>query len=96
MAGISPGLGAPPPTAASVVRFLDGDSVSDTSVTIAAGSTVTWTNRDSNLPHTVTIAAAGAQFPQMDPFSPPSGGTTYDGSTLVNSGPLFPGQAVPV
>ena len=29
----------------------------------------------------------------MDPFSPPSGGTTYDGSALVNSGPLMPGQS---
>lgn len=92
-AGLSPGLGQPPLTNASVVRFLDGDTLSDTSVTIATGSTVTWTNRDSNLPHTVTFAPAGAQFPTMSPESPPSGGTTYDGSTLVNSGPLMPGQS---
>lgn len=93
VAGIASGLGSPPLTNASAVRFLDGDSLSDTTVTIAAGSTVTWTNRDSNLPHTVTIAPVGAAFPKMDPFSPPSGGTTYDGTTLVNSGPLFPGQS---
>jgi plastocyanin len=91
--GISPGLGAGPLTVASVMRFLDGPSLTDTSVTISAGSTLTWTNLDSNNPHTVTIAAAGAPFPTMDPFSPPSGGNTYDGSTLVNSGPLFGGQS---
>ncbi len=93
VAGISPGLGAAPPTSASVVRFLDGDSLSDTSVSVAAGSTVTWTNLDSNLPHTVTFAPAGAAFPTLNPFSPPSGGNTYDGTTLVNSGPLFGGKA---
>ena len=92
-AGISPGLGAPPPTAASVVRFLAGDKLSATTVTVAAGTTVTWTNLDSNLPHTVTFAAAGQPFPTLNPFSPPSGGTTYDGSAVVNSGPLFPGQS---
>jgi plastocyanin len=91
--GMSAGLGKPPLANASVVRFLDGDKLSDTTVTVAAGTTVTWTNLDSNLPHTVTFPVAGQQLPQMDPFSPPSGGTTYDGSTLVNSGPLFGGQS---
>lgn len=93
VAGMAPGLGQPPLSKASVVRFLDGDSLSDTSVTVAAGSTVTWTNRDTNLPHTVTFAPVGSTFPTMDPFSPPSGGNTYDGSALVNSGPLMPGQS---
>lgn len=92
-AGMSPGLGGQTLTNASVVRFLSGDSLSDTSVTVPVGSTVTWTNLDSNLPHTVTFAAVGQTFPQMDPFSPPSGGNTYDGTTLVNSGPLFGGQS---
>lgn len=92
-AGIAPGLGQPPLTAASVVRFLDGDALSDTSVTVAAGTAITWTNLDTNDPHTVTFAPAGQPFPTMDPFSPPSGGNTYDGTTLVNSGPLFPGQS---
>ena len=91
--GFSPGMGSPPETSASVVRFLDGDALSDTSVTVSAGSTVTWTNLDSNLPHTVTFAPAGAPFPNMNPFSPPSGGNVYDGTTLVNSGPLFAGQS---
>jgi plastocyanin len=92
-AGIAPGLANSPLTNASVVRFLDGDQLSDTSVTVAAGTTVTWTNLDTNNPHTVTFPVAGQDVPQMPPFSPPSGGTTYDGSTLVNSGPLFPGQS---
>lgn len=91
--GMSAGLGNPPLSNASVVRFLDGDKLSDTTVTVTAGTTLTWTNLDTNLPHTVTFPIAGQQLPQMDPFSPPSGGTTYDGSTLVNSGPLFPGQS---
>lgn len=91
--GISPGLGVPPLSAASVVRFLDGPSLTDTSVTVGVGSTVTWTNLDTNLPHTVTFAPVGQAFPTMDPFSPPSGGNTYDGTALVNSGPLFGGQS---
>ncbi len=91
-AGIAPGLGNQR-TPVSVVRFLDGNSLSDTSVTVAAGTTVTWTNLDANLPHTVTIAAAGQTLPAMAPFSPPAGGNTYDGSTLVNSGVLMPGQS---
>lgn len=94
--GMSPGMGSPPATSASVVRFLDGDVISDTSVTVSAGSTVTWTNLDSNLPHTVTFAPVGSAFPTMNPFSPPSGGNTYDGTTLVNSGPLFGGQSFSV
>lgn len=95
-AGISSGLGAPPLGNASVVRFLDGPALTDTSVTVATGTTVTWTNLDSNLPHTITLAPAGAAFPQINPFSPPSGGNSYDGTTLVNSGPVFPGQSFSV
>lgn len=92
-AGMSPGLGAPPLTNASVVRFLSGDALSDNSVTVSVGSTVTWTNLDTNLPHTVTFGVAGQPFPTLNPFSPPSGGNTYDGTALVNSGPLFGGQS---
>jgi plastocyanin len=90
-AGISPGLGQPPLTNASVVRFLDSNDPANTTVTVAAGTTVTWTNLDTNLPHTVTIPPAGAGEPNMPPFSPPSGGNTYDGTTLVNSGPMIAG-----
>lgn len=93
VAGIAAGLGTPPLTNASVVRFLDGNSLTDTTVTVAAGTTVTWTNRDTNLPHSVTFPVAGQQLPSMPPFSPPAGGTTYDGTALTNSGPLMPGQS---
>jgi plastocyanin len=92
--GMSPGLGAPPFTNSSVVRFIDGPSLDDTSVTVAAGTTVTWTNLDSNLPHTVTIPPAGQDLQPMPPFAPPSGGNVYDGTTLVNSGPMIAGTPV--
>ena len=63
------------------------------SVTIHAGATVTWTNQSNNAPHTVTVAPVGAAFPTLNPFSPPSGGNVYDGTTLVNSGVLGPTQS---
>lgn len=93
-AGISAGLNtANPPPSSSVMRFLDGSSLTDTTTTVAVGTTVTWTNLSSNMPHTVTLGAVGQPFPQMAPFSPPSGPTTYDGSQVVNSGVLMPGQS---
>lgn len=92
-AGITPGLTAGPPSPMSVVRFLDGPTLASTSVTIAAGQTVTWTNESNNFPHTVTLAPVGAPFPAMPPFSPPSGGNVYTGLTLVNSGVLQPGAS---
>jgi plastocyanin len=76
-----------------VLRFLDGSSITDTTTTVTAGTSVTWTNLSSNMPHTVTFGVAGQAFPQMDPFSPPSGPTSYDGTQAVNSGVLFPGQS---
>ena len=94
-AGISPqtsGL----PSNASVLRFLDANHLSSndssTPLTVALGTTVTWVNMSTNEPHTVTVVPAGMQPPQ-DPFSPPSGGTTYDNTHVVNTGPLFPGQS---
>ncbi|MDP9111140.1 MAG: plastocyanin/azurin family copper-binding protein [Candidatus Eremiobacteraeota bacterium] len=92
-AGISSGLQTGTNVLSSVVRFLDGPSVTSTSVTIPVGTSVSWTNLSSNFPHTVTFGVAGQPFPVMNPFAPPSGGTTYDGSTLVNSGPMFPGAS---
>jgi plastocyanin len=93
-AGISSGLNtANPPPSSSVMRFLDGTSLSDTTTTIPAGTTVTWTNLSSNMPHTVTFGVVGQAFAQMDPFSPPSGPTSYDGTQMVNSGPMMPGQS---
>lgn len=91
VAGIAPGL-AGPPTNQSVLRFLDGKSLSSTSVDVPVGTTVTWTNQSNNAPHTVTFPIAGqTPPPSLSPFAPPSGPSSYDGTTLVNSGPLFPG-----
>lgn len=93
-AGISFGLDtANPPPNSSVVRFLDGTSVTSTTTTVPVGTSVTWTNLSSNLPHTVTFGIVGQPFPAMNPFSPPSGPSTYDGTQLVNSGVMMPGQS---
>ncbi len=90
-AGIGPGLTVGPPSISSVLRFLDGPSLMDQDVDVAVGTTVIWTNLSNNTPHTVTFPVAGQDIPPMPPFSPPSGGNTYDGSTLVNSGVMLPG-----
>ncbi|MDQ6940950.1 MAG: plastocyanin/azurin family copper-binding protein [Candidatus Eremiobacteraeota bacterium] len=92
-AGMTPGLAMGMPSAVTILRFLDAPDVTATSVTVHAGDTVTWTNQSNNEPHTVTVAPAGAPFPTLNPFAPPSGGTVYDGSTLVNSGVLPPGAS---
>ncbi|HEY9180178.1 MAG TPA: plastocyanin/azurin family copper-binding protein [Candidatus Baltobacteraceae bacterium] len=92
--GMSFGLNtANPPPTSSVMRFLDGGSVTNTTTTVPVGTTVTWTNLSSNMPHTVTFGVAGQAFPTMNPFSPPSGPTSYDGTQVVNSGPMMPGQS---
>lgn len=96
VAGIAPGLVAAPPAPSTVLRFLDGPTLSSTTVTVHVGDTVTWTNESNNEPHTVTLAPAGAPFPTLNPFSPPSGGNVYDGTTLVNSGVLMPGSSFSV
>ena len=41
----------------------------------------------------MTFGIAGQPFPTLPPFAPPSGGTTYDGTVVTNSGPLLPGQS---
>ena len=96
VAGMTPGLTTGGPSSSTILRFLDGPSVTSTSVTVHAGDTVTWTNQSNNEPHTVTLAPAGAVFPTLSPFSPPSGGTVYDGTALVNSGVLPPGASFSV
>jgi plastocyanin len=93
VAGIAPGLATGAPSTATVLRFLDGDTLSSTTTTVPVGTTVVWTNQSNNEPHTVTFAPVGAPFPALNPFGPPTGGPTYNGSTLTNSGPLFPGQS---
>lgn len=82
------------PSQATVLSFLNGDRVSATSVTVPAGTTLTWRNLSNNEPHTVTFPAAGQPLPPAygNPFSPPTGGTTYDGSQIVNSGVMNPGD----
>ncbi|MDQ2680517.1 MAG: plastocyanin/azurin family copper-binding protein [Candidatus Eremiobacteraeota bacterium] len=91
-AGISP-KSAPPPATSTVVRFLDGPNVTSNTVTVSVGTTVTWTNLSNNFPHTVTFGAVGQPFPTLSPFGPPSGGSTYDGSMLTNSGVIPPAQS---
>ena len=92
-AGISPGTPAGPSATSTVMRFLSSSDVTNQTTTVAAGSTVTWTNLSNNAPHSVTFAPVGQVFPELNPFAPPSGGHVYTGTTLVNSGPLFPGQS---
>lgn len=92
-AGIAPGLTGGAPSNSTVLRFLDTDTLHD-SVTIPVGTTLTWVNETNNEPHTITVPRPGhTPPPGKNPFAPPSGGNTYDGSHLVNSGPLFPGQS---
>ena len=92
VAGISPGLATGlPPSNSTVYRFLDADNLIATTVTIPVGATVTWVDQTNNEPHTVTFPVAGQPLPPPianNPFSPPAGGSTYDGSTLTNSGPF--------
>jgi plastocyanin len=91
--GISPGLDTGS-SVATVMRFLDGDTVDTTSVTIPVGTSVTWTNLSSNATHTVTFGIANQPFPKITPpTGPASGGTTYDGTHIVNSGLIPPGAS---
>jgi plastocyanin len=93
-AGISPGLAAAAPARSTVLRFLVDTNVADSTLAVPVGSTVTWTNQANNAPHTVTFPIAGQPLPTLpnDPFTPPIGGSTYDGTQLTNSGVLLPGQ----
>lgn len=95
VAGIAPGLAAGAPSNSTVLRFLDADRLGrddrSTTVTVAVGTTLTWVNQTNNEPHTVTFPPAGQPPPNIDPFTPPIGGNSYDGTSLVHSGPVFPG-----
>jgi len=93
-AGISPST---PGATSSVMRYLDGPTeVDKLKTTIKVGTTLTFKNLSNNVPHTVTIPAAGSAPPAGPPFQPPSGGNTYDGKSLVNSGALPPGVSFKV
>ncbi len=93
-AGISPGLPGTKPSQSTVMRFLDAANASSGNLTISAGTTITWTNESNNVPHTVTFPPAGQQPPTGSPETiPASGGPTYDGTALTNSGVLLPGKS---
>lgn len=93
-AGISPGLPGAKPSQATVVRFLDDKTGSTNNITVPVGTTITWTNEANNVPHTVTFPAVGQQPPAGPPEQvAPSGGASYDGSTLTNSGVMPPGAS---
>jgi len=89
-AGVSPATAGG--ASSSVMRFLAGPSlVDDQSVTVPVGTTITFKNLSNNVPHTVTFPALGASPPPGPPFQRGSGGSSYDGTALVNSGPIPPG-----
>ncbi len=93
-AGMAPGLAGSKPAQATVVRFLDSTDATANNVTVPVGTTVTWTNESNNVPHTVTFPAVGQPPPAGPPDQvPPSGGTTYDGTALTNSGVIPPGKS---
>lgn len=94
-AGIAPGLAAGAPSAAVVNRFIVDTNVDDSTVTVPVGAMVTWTNQSNNAPHTVTFPVAGQPLPTLpgDPFTPPMGGSTYDGTQVTNSGVIGMGQS---
>jgi plastocyanin len=89
-AGIAPGLPGGKPSQSTVVRFLD-DTTTNGNMTIAVGTTLTWTNESNDVPHTVTFPIVGQPPPSGPPEKvPPSGGSTYDGTVLTNSGVMPP------
>jgi plastocyanin len=91
-AGISPATAGG--ATSTVMRYLAGPTlVDDQSVTIASGTTLTFKNMSNNVPHTVTFPAVGGSLPSGPPFQAGTGGTTYDGTALVNSGVIAPGAS---
>lgn len=92
--GISPAAsGGAPAATSTVLRFLSSPSLSNQTLTVPLGTTLTWTNLSNNEPHTVSIGANGQPFPAINPPGAPTGNTTFDGSAFSNSGILFPGQS---
>lgn len=89
-AGISPGLVGAAPSDATVLRFINGTSTANSTVTVPVGGSVTWYNESNNVPHTVTFGVAGQPFPVLNPFGPKLGGSSYDGTTTTSSGVLPP------
>ncbi|MDP9111831.1 MAG: plastocyanin/azurin family copper-binding protein [Candidatus Eremiobacteraeota bacterium] len=89
-AGIAPGLVTGPPSHSTVLRFINSPSAASSTVTVPVGGTVTWYNLSNNEPHTVTFGIAGQPFPSLNPFGPPMGGPTYDGTAITSSGVMPP------
>lgn len=56
---------------------------------IKAGDSITWTNNDPMMPHTVTLPGENSTFSES--FAP-EGSSTYDGKIKTSSGILLPSQ----
>lgn len=99
-AGIDPGQVTFPPPDSTILRYLTSASTDSSvlaregSLTIKAGTTLTWVNLTSNEPHTVTVVPAGqSDLPSIAPDQDTSpSGSTFDGSKFVNSGTFVVGQ----
>jgi plastocyanin len=89
--GISPQT--PGGSPATVLRYLNAPVLSDQPITIAVGTTLTFTNLSNNEPHTVSLGIVGQPFPTIQAPGAPTGNTTYDGSAFSNSGIIAPGQS---
>lgn len=95
-AGLDPGLVHFPPPDSTVLRYVNSNDRSKVatagSITVRAGTVLTWVNLTSNEPHTVTFGVAGStSVPSLPPdpainVAPPGTVTTYDGTKVVNSG----------
>ncbi|MFN2462102.1 MAG: plastocyanin/azurin family copper-binding protein [Candidatus Velthaea sp.] len=93
-AGIAPGLPGSKPSQSTVMRYLNATNLTSNAITIPVGTTMTWTNESNNVPHTVTFPVVGQQPPAGPPDQvPPSGGASYDGTALTNSGVIPPGRS---
>jgi manganese oxidase len=73
--GSNPTSSTPPPAAANTVT-MQNTAFSPAAMTVAAGTTVTWTNND-NMAHTVTSGAPGAPDGMFDSGTLAAGGTFH-------------------
>ena len=87
----------PPPSDATVLRFLDSNRLSDLPTagdkTIHVGTTLKWVNETNVEPHTITIVPAGQNDLPNAPPDPAFGGHVFDGSHAINSGTIIGGQS---
>lgn len=66
---------------ASIMRF------SPQYVILHQGDSITWTNNDPIMPHTVSFPGSDGNIPES--FTP-AGGSTYDGTVFTSSGIMMP------